>query len=607
MADDGIVEKILTTKTKSSGGQSRSQGLRLRDPDELHVKGEEDDSAVAQHRDIIEEVEEEEDDNDDDGSYPSAMRSIERQILDLLMNAGSRGVTNYEISATLGNFSLRFIDAILQKLGRTALPPALADYSIHSLHETIGRLKQTRWFSLVGYLSYRRERGFPDEDAEALWTAIEESGRLGQWEDDEGAGPREGQYATAAERQKRLASFNMWASVGDPAAGTSGGKSGGGKQRKKSTAAAKGKAKEVKQDSPADAFEDGVEARKGPAEKKRDGPARSTGRPRKHPLAPGEESTYMRKKREKAEDEERERLGLPPLERPKPPRKNARQPGPRRRRDKAASGSQAQAGEASPSEGMNGAAKDGQSQDVDQLDSAGPGTPSTAETTGGVVRCDAPYFGTNTFETDTLENRTTTQARPSQSCLPRRPSPRSVVARLRNKFRQQQRRRATLAKNRKPRPSRVHRRLFPPPNEVSSPPTRTRRLHLRARRPPSDPRVPLSPTSTSIFLCHRTSVLKRRRRPFSLPGSRLPAQVRLERSLAHRSPDPRDRLKSRLDRTRTLPLRCPAPRGLRRRSPRARQQPPRLLRLHPPVRPLSPPLSASASVRPARRSSTRST
>ncbi|GAA5989786.1 hypothetical protein JCM10908_002322 [Rhodotorula pacifica] len=335
MAEEGILEKVNVTKRKSGGNQTRIQAIRLRGPDELKVGEDAADIEVKTRRHAIQEAQEE-DEEDDGSSYPATMRTIEQQVLDLLMNAGSRGITNNEISSALGNFSMRFIEAILQRLGRYTLPPHLADYTIYSLSETVGRLKHTRWFSLVGYLSYRRARGFPDEAQEERWKAIEEQGRLGKFDEEPGEGPREGQYGTAVERQKRLNKFNMWAHAGDRnadvgvrkkkavAAGarkekTEAGETGKAKGKEKGKGKGKGKGKaaatevaDVEADN--DHVDDDDDDASGPELPK------PKGRPRKNPLKPGEESPYMRRKREKAEDEERARLGLPPLVRPAKPR-----------------------------------------------------------------------------------------------------------------------------------------------------------------------------------------------------------------------------------------------------------------------------------------------
>ncbi|BGP35225.1 hypothetical protein JCM10296v2_007057 [Rhodotorula toruloides] len=299
MANEGIVEKIAVTKKKSATQSSVIQALRLLKPEDVQ-EGANGSEALASDEDA----------EDDELACPVAYRPVERQILDLLMDAGSRGLTNFEISAALGAYPVRFIDVLLQRFGRYRPPAPSADYTIHSVHETVGRVKQTRWFSLVGYLSFRRSRGFPDEDMEAQWREIAESASLGGWLTPEGEGPAEGQYGSNKERHACLAEFNLWATTAKSVTGVS--KKPKKAAPKKRKAAAIDAADGVAQPAEGEADEEQEDASPPPKRQRA-----VIGRPRKHPLKPGEETYYMRKKREKAEDEERARQGLPPIERPK--------------------------------------------------------------------------------------------------------------------------------------------------------------------------------------------------------------------------------------------------------------------------------------------------
>lgn len=85
MANEGIVEKIAVTKRKSATQSSVVQALRL-------LKWEE----VQEGSTGREEADSAEDDADEDEhACPVATRALERQILDLLIDAGSRGLTNF--------------------------------------------------------------------------------------------------------------------------------------------------------------------------------------------------------------------------------------------------------------------------------------------------------------------------------------------------------------------------------------------------------------------------------------------------------------------------------------------------------------------------------
>ncbi|GAA5919094.1 hypothetical protein JCM6882_004891 [Rhodosporidiobolus microsporus] len=324
------------------------------------------------------EGEDEEDDDDDPSLYPVVGKTIERQILELLMNADKRGMTGHELSLSLSSFAPRFIDALLARLGRSPPPSHLSDHALHSVTETVGRVKQTRWFSLAGYLGFRREMGVVDGAREDEWALLEEAAE-GAGQDHDGDGwsevgrPWEGQYLDGRDADARRRTFNtmqLWnpkegaggaAGAGKKngrrgvsvaaAAGRKRGEGGGAKgkgkakeeeggevktpaTKKKASAKGKGKEKAVDQDGGGaddqdddaangddDDDDEGAPPKPKSAKPKREPGAR--GRPRKNPLPPGvTESPYMRKKREKAEDEEREKAGLPPLvrERVKKPR-----------------------------------------------------------------------------------------------------------------------------------------------------------------------------------------------------------------------------------------------------------------------------------------------
>ncbi|GAA5926196.1 hypothetical protein JCM1841_001152 [Sporobolomyces salmonicolor] len=352
MAIDGIVEKIAVSKKKAHGNTTTVQALRLLKPDGVPVTSEATGDALpAQQQD---------DDDVDDASYPLVTRSMERQILDLLMEADSRGLTGLEISDALGHYAVRTVDVTLQRLGRTPLPSCLGDYAVHSLTETVGRLKRTRWFSLVGYLKLRREKGVPDEKLEAVWRGIVEA-----FGSEDGAAGE--QYRQVGEMTRRLKRVKTMEGAGAPIAKPKKAPAADAKPKaapkpkaaskpkappkEKATGVqgkGKGKAKADDQnaaaaDSQGDqadiraAAEPDLSAESASESEPAPLPRKPRGRPRKHPVVEGkeswyqrkkrldaervaqglppEESYYQRKKREEKEDKEREAMGLPKLDR----------------------------------------------------------------------------------------------------------------------------------------------------------------------------------------------------------------------------------------------------------------------------------------------------
>lgn len=153
---------------------------------------------------------------------------------------------------------------------------------------------------------------------EAQWRKIVDGASLGGWMTPEGEGPIEGQYGSVKQRHAHLAKFNLWATTAQSVTGVAKKSKAKAPPKKRKAATIESGADGADQPADGEAEEEEEQEDASPPPKKGKGPI---GRPRKHPLKPGEETYYMRKKREKAEDEERARQGLPPLERSKPPRK----------------------------------------------------------------------------------------------------------------------------------------------------------------------------------------------------------------------------------------------------------------------------------------------
>ncbi|GAA6018706.1 hypothetical protein JCM11491_001273 [Sporobolomyces phaffii] len=354
LAQEGVVEKVAVTKKNrklvgkgaAPKGQvenvSTVQAIRLLDPDKLSQDKRQSHEAIEDEND---------DDDDDDHSYALANKSMQRQVLDLLLEADTRGLTLNELYDALGRYTPRTIDTTLQRLGRQAVPHELFDYSTTSLAESVGRMKQTRWFSLGGYIAMRRERGVPDAKAEQKWDAAQREyavrastsvaasrSRDGERQPLSGATTRRAavaaQWSTLDERRAWVQKFNTRDHVGKGLDGEGGQTKTN--ARKRNTSAkkkpTKGKQKATDQDHPdADTAVD--------SDASEPEPVKPRGRPRKNAPVPGkeswyqrkkrldaeriaqglevEESYYARKKREDREDRAREAAGLPPLVREK--------------------------------------------------------------------------------------------------------------------------------------------------------------------------------------------------------------------------------------------------------------------------------------------------
>ncbi|GAA5943039.1 uncharacterized protein JCM15063_006281 [Sporobolomyces koalae] len=373
--NQGVLEKfIITKKNRKWSGQKKGevektttvQALKLLDPEIARSKSLEGGEQSHSGR-----VAGEEEDDPDDLSYPLADKSMQRQILDLLLEADTRGLTTFEISEALGHYNLRTIDTILQRLGRQTVPVEWFDHSTTSVTETIGRMKQTRWFSLKGYVAMRIERGVPDpklgEQWEAGTKAYEDWKELRNRDEEKGVQPQ--QWEDCADRRKWLSRFRTMDHVGQGKTDTAP-KTTGKKKKQQTTTSTKPKApkkqqkeptkKSVKSDdqkgkgkakatNPHDIAKQSKDAIVNEQEQEAEAAEedvgedsepepiapRKRGRPRKHPIIEGqenwyqrkkrlaaermaqglepEESYYARKKRLEQENREREEQGLPPL------------------------------------------------------------------------------------------------------------------------------------------------------------------------------------------------------------------------------------------------------------------------------------------------------
>ncbi|KAF7975758.1 hypothetical protein HWV62_8551 [Athelia sp. TMB] len=97
--------------------------------------------------------------------------SLQRQITDLLEEAGTRGLTLIEISASLGNFDKRTIELLLIRGERTQPPAHLSDLGTAGLMETFGREHRHRYFTMASYRAAVAKEGL--DDAVSGYAAID--------------------------------------------------------------------------------------------------------------------------------------------------------------------------------------------------------------------------------------------------------------------------------------------------------------------------------------------------------------------------------------------------------------------------------------------------
>ncbi|KAI0651544.1 hypothetical protein C8Q79DRAFT_933943 [Trametes meyenii] len=88
--------------------------------------------------------------------------SLHKQMIDLLEDAGSSGMTLNEMSAALGNFDRRTVDLLLNRLEKDPPPAHLADLGIAQLAETHGRERRYKYYTVAHYRGVAEKEGFED-------------------------------------------------------------------------------------------------------------------------------------------------------------------------------------------------------------------------------------------------------------------------------------------------------------------------------------------------------------------------------------------------------------------------------------------------------------
>lgn len=172
MVEQGIIEKVGVRQLGARGDLSC---IRLVDQPSDDNKND-DDAAVRDREDEEQDMMQVE--------RPNILITIpvEKQLIDLLIEAGAQGLTIRDMKGALGELNSRTLEAILGRYERSVHPPHLCDYAIQSVLETVGREKRLRWFSLAGYHERCRLDGLTDLPGMKQFTYPEEAGGFSRLE-----------------------------------------------------------------------------------------------------------------------------------------------------------------------------------------------------------------------------------------------------------------------------------------------------------------------------------------------------------------------------------------------------------------------------------------
>ncbi|KAJ7293167.1 hypothetical protein C8J57DRAFT_1268269 [Mycena rebaudengoi] len=103
---------------------------------------------------VVQPIEDEKDDGVSDGQTGLKMNlTIHKQILCLLEESGTAGMTLNELAAALCRFDKRTIELLLARAEKYPPPPHLSDLGIAGLMETSGRERRSRYYTVASYRS----------------------------------------------------------------------------------------------------------------------------------------------------------------------------------------------------------------------------------------------------------------------------------------------------------------------------------------------------------------------------------------------------------------------------------------------------------------------
>ncbi|KAA1468493.1 hypothetical protein DENSPDRAFT_833797 [Dentipellis sp. KUC8613] len=152
LADLGVIEKVLVQNSNKRAKKTAIPCIRLiteETQSQPQVQGADGSNIVA-------------DVGDDEGLAAEVLEdtgtgclkvavSVHKQLVDLLEDAGIRGMTLGEICSAIGNFDKRTVELLLTRLEKYPPPSHLSDLGVAQLMETHGRERRYRYYTIASY------------------------------------------------------------------------------------------------------------------------------------------------------------------------------------------------------------------------------------------------------------------------------------------------------------------------------------------------------------------------------------------------------------------------------------------------------------------------
>ncbi|KAJ2930499.1 hypothetical protein H1R20_g6596, partial [Candolleomyces eurysporus] len=143
LIQQGVIEKVIVPSNRKKSTGSSVKCFRLVNE---NAEQKDDEEGI-----LVQADDSRDDDIVGDDSGVKANITIHKQIIDLLEESGTSGMTLNELSTALANFDKRTIELFLARAEKSQPPKHLADLGIAGLMETSGRERRHRYFTVAAY------------------------------------------------------------------------------------------------------------------------------------------------------------------------------------------------------------------------------------------------------------------------------------------------------------------------------------------------------------------------------------------------------------------------------------------------------------------------
>lgn len=173
----GVIERVLVPSSKFKDRLVKC--IRLVAPDNQLPEG----GVILAPQEGEEDEKEMFDDTSAGHTEVRANRTIQKQVSDVLEEAGSSGRTLNEICSALGNFDKRTIELLLTRATRSRPPAHLSDLGTADFMESFGRERRHRYYTLAAYTTIMTSEKLEDTTTSYVGIDLSKAGDFSVFHD----------------------------------------------------------------------------------------------------------------------------------------------------------------------------------------------------------------------------------------------------------------------------------------------------------------------------------------------------------------------------------------------------------------------------------------